>query len=100
MKFLALILALSVISPAVMADHHGGDKKKAKVVKMDTDENGAVSKEEFMAAQEERFTKMDADGDGSISTDEYKAAAKDWREKRKEMKEKHAEKAEEAVTTE
>lgn len=95
MKLLSLIVALTLVSPMAMADHHGGDKsKKDKIVKMDTDSDGSVSKAEFLAAQEARFEKMDQNSDGSISTDEYKAAAQEWREKRKAMKENRAEKAE------
>lgn len=50
--------------------------------KIDTDGDGKISKAEFTAAQEERFTKTDTDGDGFLSPEEMKAS---W-EKMHEMR--------------
>ena len=58
----------------VYADHHGGGKDKMKM--MDTDGDGAVSKEEFMSHKEQRFLEKDANGDGVISEDEMKKHCK------------------------
>ncbi len=84
-KFLGMALLAAMVLP-LSAQAEG-----SKSVKMDVDGDGAVSKAEFMSAQEERFSKMDVNGDQNITEDEYKAAAQKWREKRNEMKEKRAE---------
>ena len=39
---------------------------------MDTDEDGAVSKEEFIKHHEEKFTKKDKNADGKLTQDEMK----------------------------
>jgi EF-hand domain pair len=48
---------------------HGG-KGAQMLMKLDTDGDGAVSKAEFMAGTEARFTKMDRNGDGKISKED------------------------------
>jgi uncharacterized low-complexity protein len=40
--------------------------------KMDADEDGAVSKEEFMQHHEKKFTKKDKNEDGKLTEDEMK----------------------------
>ena len=47
-----------------------GKGKKMKM--MDTDGDGAISKQEFMAHAEKKFAKKDKNGDGVISRDEMK----------------------------
>ena len=39
----------------------------------DTDANGAISKAEFLAEAEQKFTKMDTNADGQITQDEREA---------------------------
>lgn len=63
----ALIVGAFSIAP-VLAEHHGGGKNKMEM--MDTDGDGSVSKEEFMAHKEEKFNKKDENGDGVLSEDE------------------------------
>jgi Ca2+-binding EF-hand superfamily protein len=41
--------------------------------KMDADEDGAVSKEEFMQAHAQMFASMDGDGNGALSAQERTA---------------------------
>lgn len=53
---------------------------------IDPDGNGLVSKAEFMAYQEKRFTEADANKDGSISDDEHKASMSKWRARRDEWR--------------
>ena len=52
---------------------------------MDTNNDGKVSYEEYMAyhqkLSEERFKSMDADGDGFVTQEEYQEAAKQFRGK-------------------
>jgi Ca2+-binding EF-hand superfamily protein len=44
---------------------------------MDANEDGAVSKEEFMQAHEEMFATMDKDGDGKLGAKEQKMMMED-----------------------
>ena len=59
----------------MVADKHGKYCKK-KMKRMDTDEDGSVSKEEFMAYMEKKFAKKDKNGDGVLSADEMKRGKK------------------------
>ena len=58
----------------MVADSHGGKHHKMK--KMDTDGDGSVSKDEFMAYMEKKFAKKDKNGDGVLSADEMKRMKK------------------------
>lgn len=55
--------------------------------KLDTDQDGKISYDEFRAAQEKRaeqhFKRMDANGDGFIDQAEKKAMHEKWSHKRK-----------------
>lgn len=53
---------------------HGGHFKR-----MDTDNDGKVSKAEAMAAAEARFARVDANGDGFITPEEIEAGRKSHR---------------------
>ena len=63
----------------VVADGHGGKKNKFK--KMDTDESGSVSKDEFMAYMEKKFERKDKNGDGELTRDEMKCKKKHGKDK-------------------
>ncbi|MGD8326928.1 MAG: EF-hand domain-containing protein [Sphingomonadales bacterium] len=63
-----------------MPMHHG-------MMKMDTDGDGAVSRDEFLAHHKSRFAKVDTDGDGVISDEEKQAAREAHKAK---MAEHHA----------
>lgn len=88
-KVLMLAVLASAFSalPALAEDaakgpgHHGRFFEK-----MDLDSDGAVTKEEFIKAHEERFSKMDANGDGKITKEEAEAMKKALREQRQENK--------------
>lgn len=94
MKFKPLMTVLAVAMLAsVPAFAEGGPKGDHKgprhdrmMEKIDTDKDGKLSKAEFVAAQEARFTEMDADKDGFVTKEEGKAAheamRKKWKEKR------------------
>ncbi len=81
----ALILGALSLSTIHAGDHGGG---KHKMEMMDTDGDGAVSKEEFMNHKEQRFMKKDENGDGVLSEDEM---TKHCKHKKKGKHEKHAE---------
>lgn len=75
------------------ADHHGDmhgkmmdGKHPFGLEKLDANGDGSVSKDEFMAAHEEKFTEMDTNGDGVISKEELEARRAQWKEK---MEERH-----------
>jgi Ca2+-binding EF-hand superfamily protein len=118
MKKLILMTAAAVfvISPA-MADDHKGKKDGKKLEEMfkstDSDSDGMISLDEYLAHVEEKagkkFSEKDTNDDGMVSMDEAKAyneMKKDkykekWSEKREKMKEKRQqmreERAEETV---
>lgn len=98
----ALAATLGIVGVANADDHKGHDKmekmKQHMLEKIDTDGNNVISKAEFLASHEEKFTMMDTDKSGDLTSDELTAAhekmmekRKEWREKRKEAKEEVAE---------
>lgn len=56
----------------------------------DTNKDGAIDQEEFLARHKEKFKEIDADGDGKLSADEFKAHGDKMRGKMKEHREKRA----------
>lgn len=77
-----LILASALIfaaSTAVQANEHEGGKcawKKGNhswMDKADTNNDGTLTKAEFMASNEEFFKKLDANNDGSVTKEERSA---------------------------
>jgi hypothetical protein len=101
---LTVFTALGIFSTSsvVLADKHEGEHCPMKGAhmfkKMDTDNNGQISKEEHTAFHTKKFEDADADKNGSLSEDEAKAAMKKhhehMKEKRDALKEKLEEKAE------
>lgn len=95
-KFASLIAVFSFVALGACAhnqkdhdhsDHHGHKhhhkkKWKKKWNKMDTNQDGAVSLEEWNNYHAEKFKKMDADGDGKVTMEEKKAYKKAKREKK------------------
>jgi hypothetical protein len=81
-------------APKLEGEHKGEPKDGPGKMFKETDTNGdgMMSKEEFMAFHEKRFGDMDTSGDGQISADEAKAKAKEWREKMKEKRKEWQEK--------
>jgi Ca2+-binding EF-hand superfamily protein len=90
-KFLiatALIGSFAFGSTAVLAEYSKGDKQMKMMERVDTDGNGVITKEEFMARHEEMFAKIDSDNDGSLTKEEMQTARQDMKKKWKEMKDK------------
>lgn len=54
--------------------------------KMDSNGDGAISKDEFMAHAEKKFSKKDKNGDGVISEEEKKGMKKEGKDKCKKHK--------------
>ncbi|SOD95974.1 EF-hand domain-containing protein [Caenispirillum bisanense] len=48
-----------------------GGRMQQRMMQLDTDKDGAVSKAEFQAMHDQRFTALDADKDGTVSQDEF-----------------------------
>jgi Ca2+-binding EF-hand superfamily protein len=89
MKKLLTIVAVSFISaaaPAFANTNHDGMKDWVDRLfkEADTDGNGTISKDEFMAYSEKKFDAMDTNNDGELTKAEVLAF------KKNEMKEHHA----------
>lgn len=76
------LLSASLLMPVTaMAGGHSVDK----FMKADKDQNELVSKDEYMAKYQEKFTKMDTNTDDNVSADEYETYLESkYEEKRKE----------------
>lgn len=89
--FIAGMLATSIIVASATAiaghDHNHGKKHAKMFEKVDSNQDGMISKAESIAHAEKRFADMDANGDGNITKEE----AKTHREAKKEQwgKKKH-----------
>jgi|GEM_PF-1190241 len=85
----ALAMTMGITGIAQADEHKGKDFEKFQhkmFEKMDTDGNGSISRDEFMAVHEEKFTMMDTNGDGELSMDELKASREKMKEKYKSMR--------------
>ncbi|WP_036302217.1 EF-hand domain-containing protein [Methylotenera sp. L2L1] len=81
MKITQILLTSTLLfglAQVAHADHHGGEAGKHGCQKADTNNDGAISRDEFMAKHQARaekmFSKLDANNDGKIDADERKAA--------------------------
>ena len=94
--FLAALALVAFMGAPAMAEQgrQGMPEGHGKMMKneADTNDDGMLSKAEFMAMQEKRFAEMDGNSDGSVTKEEMKAHVGKMKEKfeerRKEMKEK------------
>lgn len=96
MKKLSLIAIVTIAAVSLSSAAFAGEGKEKKrksggqhmmLKKMDTNEDGAVSAEEFKAAHAKHFTGADTDGDGSLSAQEFDAIGEKMRQKHKEAME-------------
>ena len=89
----ALVAALAFGTTASAGHHEGGEKKKPghghHFERKDANGDGTISKEEWIAASEARFSKVDANGDGTVSREEMSEAHQRMREKMKEHRAEH-----------
>ncbi|MEM7568317.1 MAG: hypothetical protein AAF337_00840 [Pseudomonadota bacterium] len=68
----AILFAGSVSAVAAPKGPEG--RIEAMMERLDTDQSGAVSYEEFAKRGDDRFARMDADGDGLVTAEEREAA--------------------------
>ncbi len=54
----------------------------ARLRAMDTDGDGAISKQEYMTNSEKQFERMDLDGDGRVTRAELEQLRERWRQRR------------------
>ncbi len=85
-------LSMAVAMPAKAEPEHGGKKGKDLFAVHDTNSDGKVTKEEFVAGAEKKFTEMDTNKDGAISKEEHEARKAEWKKKMKEHREKFKDK--------
>ena len=85
---LAAFLAVFLVSPAFAEtpDAEGSEGKGKHWEKVDTDSDGFISEEEFLARHKIVFKELDADTDGKLSKEEMKEGMSKRREKMKELK--------------
>lgn len=89
---LSAVVAVTFIA-GVQAQNEKSPKRpkhmsmKRMLEKMDADKDGKISKSEWTAHHEQRFTDIDANKDGQLEPEEFKNHRKAMRDKRKgEMK--------------
>jgi Ca2+-binding EF-hand superfamily protein len=63
----AILLSLSIVSAASYAGMGG-----KQFSRMDSNNDGSLSKEELLSFHQQRFTSMDADADGLVTKEEMK----------------------------
>lgn len=90
MRSLLVTVAVGMILGACQHGHKHGhkhegheDKMAKKWEMMDTNKDGAVSKDEFHNAHMEKFKKMDANSDGKVTKEEKMAFKKAQMEEKK-----------------
>ncbi|MFP4097620.1 MAG: hypothetical protein ACLFP8_05905 [Alphaproteobacteria bacterium] len=100
MKKMLMLSALAMVAsvPVAMAEDEGSYGRKGPrgergqymgslIFKHhDLNEDGVVTKDEFLESAEERFDKMDVDGDGEVTKDEAKEHRAGIKEKMQERR--------------
>lgn len=77
---------LSILPPAFAGEYENGHEEKRMAEnprhhrwfqKIDRNDNGKISREEFQTAARKKFKHLDKEGDGFITLQEWRAAAKE-----------------------
>jgi len=77
-KFLVLLTLSLFLTAVIDARHHRGRRHPRPPMggpmfeKIDTDNDGSISRDEWMSHHAEMFSKIDKDGDGQITKSEMK----------------------------
>jgi Ca2+-binding EF-hand superfamily protein len=79
-RTLMIVSLFTMASTGVaLADHHGdGDHRKygmmkERMMEMDTNKDGVISREEFLTGHKAKFSDADTNGDGQVTKDEFVA---------------------------
>ncbi len=67
---LGLALVVGLIMPIEARESRGGKR----IEKMDSDKDGKISKDEWIAYYSEKFTEKDVDGDGYVTAGEMESS--------------------------
>jgi Ca2+-binding EF-hand superfamily protein len=59
-------------------------KTQERIEAMDTDGDGAISREEYLANAEQQFERLDLDGDGYVTDEEREQIRAELRERREQ----------------
>jgi Ca2+-binding EF-hand superfamily protein len=89
----ALVAGFAMSTAAVAGTDHDKDHKRGPhhgriMEKLDTNKDGAISKEEFEAKRASEFSEADADKDGTVTMAELSAYHEQKREERRQARER------------
>jgi len=83
-SFIFLLPAIAIAQPAAGKPQSMSD---AFMMQLDSNKDGKVSQEEFIAPHKKQFAAMDSNGDGAIDQAEIQALEKRVREQMQKMRE-------------
>lgn len=88
------ILLVGTASTLAAPEERGNraDRLERMIERLDADQSGAISLEEFARRSNERFATEDANGDGTVTTEEREAAREAHAAQREEKKSKRKDK--------
>lgn len=95
-KYLMLSVAILTLSAGAAyaedgsehkGEHHKGERAAQMFDEADVNDDGQLSKEEFLSRHEKKFVEIDTNADGQLSKEEMEARRQQWMEKHKAAKE-------------
>ncbi len=82
MKLLMITTGLLLVTGLLFGTLIYAQQSGRGLSQMDTDNDGKVSRQEYLAQFEKRFDKIDTDGDGFLSQEEFNQAREKMKERR------------------
>lgn len=96
----AVVLMIGIVPAHANQEWNKKHNQHGKMLEnADQNEDGIISKEEFLAGPTKKFEEMDIDGDGNITPEEIDAHKEIMREKMKAMREEKLDKKFEEMDT-